>query len=194
MSSPLHRSHSSPTSRSSRAPLRRLRFALGLLLPLLLAACSGPADPLDAEINARSAMNFLAWQNSHEERLGPAAKKEFDEALQELRFELMGRARPVAAARMEETLRAELHGQTARSVLVRAWQRKHLRLVEERLLLRGIVRINANGEALDPETERKLEFTLQRQVARLDQLEEEITWLEKRLAALTTTPTPSPAP
>jgi hypothetical protein len=165
---------------------------LWLLVALLLGACAGPKDPLDAKIDARTAHGFQVWRSNHADEQGPEAKREIDDALQELRFELMDRFRLADSVRVDEALRAATHERTVREVLVRAWRHKHARLDGERRLLRGVVRINANGEPLNVETARTLENTLERQVRRLDQLEEEISRLEKRLAALGSPVAPDP--
>lgn len=170
-------------------------FRLIFTLSLLLAACSAPTDPLDAIIQARTSTSFQYWLTRHEAELPAADRKEFADALQELRFELMDNFRLLDSAQVNQALRQEIDGQPVRAMLIRAWRRKHARLVEERALLRSVVELNVDGQPLNSETAHVLADTMQRHVSHLDRIETEITWLEDRLRQLgapVSPPTPTP--
>jgi hypothetical protein len=171
-------------NRGPSLPMRFSRLIL-LCLALLVVGCR-PADPLDREIAADTAIAFTLWRSRNAPQLEPAQWREFDEGLQELRFRLMGTKRGGSAENVERELRAWIHGRSLREVLRQAGTVRLDRLIAERDLLEQIIATNARLRAQpgDVESAEYLDYRRSDQGTRWEKLVADIESTARRLEEL----------
>lgn len=166
-------------------PAMRFSRLIVLLLVLPAAGCR-PADPLAREIVADTPMAFTLWRSRTGPELDAARWREFDAALQELRFRLMDTRRGGSAENVERELRAWIHGRSIREVLRQAGTVRLERLLAERELLEQIIAANAplRTRPGDHEAAEYLDYRRSDQGARWEKLVADIEATARRLEEL----------
>jgi hypothetical protein len=163
-----------------RATIRRSGW-LGMAAALAIAGCQ--RDPLDRQVSAGTALAFNAWQ-SRNENLGAENRRRLAEALQEIRFGVMGereirrRMGERVASGTEEIdaeLRKKIDGKPLRDVLQLGYEMRVRRLRRE---LAGLETAMAQNARLvtrpgDVDSKHHLEGLRDRQATRVAKYREE---------------------
>jgi hypothetical protein len=165
--------------------LSYLRGRDGMLVcALVLSACTH-RNPLDLTVNSSSEVSFDMWRADAADRLSPPQLKDFDEALQEIRFEKMAENDKLRREEIEEAVLQAVDGRSVRKVLEMgfAWE---LRILEDECNEHlEAMRINAQMKTRpgDTESQRYLSELHDRQVAKLQEESLEIARVRSRLVA-----------
>ncbi|HZZ56533.1 MAG TPA: hypothetical protein VFE31_01795 [Opitutaceae bacterium] len=121
------------------------RIALIAALALLaagLTACTR-TDPFDDPIAAGSSIDYLLWRAHETKRLSPVQWQWFDEAVEDLRLELMNEGKLHGAAQLNDAVLAEMDGQTVRKIMLVGITHRIARMRLERDQLSFTLRSNA---------------------------------------------------
>jgi len=165
----------------------RAKFPLLILLLFLVAAAGcGPSDPLSRPVVADSAVTHALWRSRSEPHLSKQQWVEFDEALQELRFQLMREKAGGSSEAVERALHAAIHNRSIREVMIEGTQSRLLRLIAVRDELDRMIKTNSRLRTKpgDRESQDYLNYRRNDQTDRLEQLQAEILAMETRLAKL----------
>jgi hypothetical protein len=112
--------------------MRLSYWSVGLLVlvSLFVASCDS-RSPLDREVKAGSTEEWQAWQSRG---YVPADyRADFDKAIQELKIRVMNEKGTSQSDVLNEGMRARIHGNTLREVLIAGFQARRDRLERERL-------------------------------------------------------------
>jgi hypothetical protein len=164
------------------APSRR-PIALALVLGLCLSGC-GPKDPLDLKVESATEIDLALWRTHALDRLSHKQMADFDEAVQQIKFQIMAtdsaRGSEVAPLALQS-----MDGQTVRTVLRRglSWELRTLESERE-----GHVRAMQNNAAYepdpgDPETQGRKAELLESQRSVIEDEAADITRVTRRLDA-----------
>ena len=165
--------------------LRPMGVALLLLAALGAAGCQ-KTHALDVKVSAATAGAFSDWRIRVGSDLSAADWRAFDDAVQEIKLELMAAQEASGGAAVNAAARARIQGRTVREVLQAGWQGKVRRLGVERAELAVVIEKNSHlaikpgnaASAVD------LARTRQRQAEHLQRLTDEIAATEQKLKQL----------
>ena len=166
------------------------RAVLGIVAALALAALGGTAcsrgDPWVEPVKASSAAAYTAWHSRMSESVPADARKQVEQALQDIRFKIMGERAATGSAGIEGELRRRIDGQPLRHVVQLGVE---LRLERLRGEFNGLKQaMNANLRLVtrpgDVDSRHHLEGVEARQKQRLDDLGAQIAQAERELAPL----------
>ena len=165
--------------------MRRLTFAILVTLAAFAAGC-GPSDPLERKIAAESATAFSMWRSQANGFLTAAQCKEVDEAAKELKLAVMNNRETTGTDAVEEAMRAKIHDRTVREMLRAAYEAKIKRLEVDLkgLLIAAEQNSRLTTKAGDTESSSYLSGFRERQMARLNSVQEELKAAQDKLAAL----------
>lgn len=121
--------------------------------------------------------------------------KDFDEAVQEMRNQIMADGTASGAAGIEQAMRTKINGLTVRDVLVAGFSYRLYRLEAEKHEAEDKMTYNARLKTKegDVESAEYLKSMVETQRARLDSLNERIAAAEEKLKSLGAQPTPANA-
>jgi hypothetical protein len=178
-----------PTSSRPRAGRRHRPGAL-LLAALLVVGAAGVGcsrgDPWTEPVWSTSAAAYTTWHSRVAENMPAERRKQVDQALQDIRFKIMGDRAATGSAAIEGELRRRIDGRPLREVVQWGVELRLERLRGEFAGLKGAM--NANLRLVtrpgDSESRRHLDGVEARQKQRLDDLSAAITAAEQELAPL----------
>jgi hypothetical protein len=162
-------------------------LCFGLALALFLAGCTRePASVLDLKIADGDWADYNRSLQAISNRQTPEERAEFEQALQEMKFQAMLGDGPTKASAMRGDIRRQLAGKTVRDVLVLHCTIKLGRKQEQETALQRSVRMNARLRT-KPGDEASADFldgVRAEQAKQLESLQAEITTLVARIEAL----------
>lgn len=169
--------------------------ALAFVLPLLACSGCGPGDPLEGKVDASTPIALSMWKASALARLPVEQQGDFDEAFQEIKFEIMGTGQAQGSEAIEAEAMGKVDGQTIRAVLGSGLGRKLWRLEAERAHRIKSVRYNEGIQTRpdDTRSQRYLAELHERQVLELQDEAAAIDRLKIRLRADGLPDAPPPA-
>ena len=115
---------------------------LTLVLAVVLTGCQ-PADPLARKVTASSPIDYATWRSSAAEKLPAETCRDFDDIVQEMKFNVMANQQASGSAGIDDATRAKLHGRTVSEILAAGYQMKIARLESERNELESFIKSNA---------------------------------------------------
>ena len=122
---------------------RPRRLALLLAAAIALAGCQ-PSDPLARKVTAASPIDYATWRSSAAEKFPAATCRDFDDIVQEMKFNVMANQQASGSTGIDDATRAKLHGRTVREILTAGYQLKIARLESERAELATFITGNAS--------------------------------------------------
>jgi hypothetical protein len=116
-----------------------------LVLPgiaLLLTLGCGKRDPLDITINAHSPYSLLLWKGRFNDDLTPTQWHDFDEAVQELKLEVMTTGKATGAKAIQDMVFQKIDGRSVRSVVLAGFGFRLNRLLADQRDLQELIEHN----------------------------------------------------
>jgi hypothetical protein len=174
----------SPEAAPTSIQLTALAMLLGFVL--VFGAGCGADELMDRTVTAKSPVAFNAWQSRFASRATPEERRQFETALQEIRYKIMADKEATGSDPISDALRTKVHGRSVREVLQLGVELRLLRLLKEHAALHTVMRQNAMLQTRegDRASEDYLVQFYQKQLARLEKLEEEIEAADRELAPL----------
>jgi hypothetical protein len=141
---------------------------------------------MDRTVTAKSPVAFNAFQSRLASRASPEERRQFETALQEIRYKIMADKEATGSDPIGDALRTKVHGRSVREVLQLGVELRLLRLLKEHVALHTVMRQNAMLQTRegDKASEDYLVQFHQKQLARLEKLEAEIEAADRELAPL----------
>ncbi len=163
----------------------RSALALAAFAVVAWSGCSR-GDPWTEPVRASSAAAYTTWHSRVSESVPADARKQVEQALQDIRFKIMGDRAATGSAEIEGELRRRIDGRPLREVVQLGVE---LRLERLRGEFNGLKQaMNANFRLVtrpgDVDSRHHLEGVEARQKKRLDDLGAQITQAERELAPL----------
>jgi len=163
-----------------------LAAVAALAVAALGASGCSRGDPWAEPVKASSAGAYTAWHSRLSESVPAETRKQVEQALQDIRFKIMGERAATGSAGIEGELRRRIDGQPLRHVVQLGVE---LRLERLRGEFNGLKQaMNANLRLVtrpgDLESRHHLEGVEARQKQRLDDLGAQIAQAERELAPL----------
>ena len=166
--------------------LLRLGSVSLLLVALMGSASCQKSDPLQIKVSAATVDAFRGWRIRVGSDLSPADWLAFDDAMQEIKLQVMAAREASGGAAVDEAARNKIQGRTVRDVLQAGWEGKLRRLGAERSEL--LVAIEQNSRLTikpgDTESANYLARARQRQAEHLQRLVDDIAATEQKLKLL----------
>jgi hypothetical protein len=178
------------------ASRRRIFPALLACAGLLAAGCA-PADPLAVVVTADTAGAFATWRIGVGSDFTRDGWREFDDAVQEIKFEIMAANLATGGEAVATVARGRIDGLAAREVLRLGYTAKIRRLGADRAGLAAAMEQNSRltTRADDTASIARLAEVRRKQEARLLQFDADIAAATRRRTALGPAPSASaPAP
>ncbi|MBI5766185.1 MAG: hypothetical protein HZA93_00200 [Verrucomicrobia bacterium] len=166
--------------------LRLLPRVVSLALAVLLLVACGPRDPLERTVAAESANAFAMWRSQAGGYLNTAQLQEVDEAIKELKLQVMNNREATGTEAVETAMRAKIHGRSLRTLLRSAYEAKIKRLEVD---LKGLAIATEQNSRLttrpgDTESTAYLERFRQKQAGRREAAEQDLKSAQDKLKAL----------
>jgi hypothetical protein len=123
---------------------RSIRLLVLTCLTVGAALCGcHPTNPLDRKIMASSPIDFMWWRADASKNLDREQWREFDEAIQEIRFRMT--IDHIASGRdaVDQAMRERINGRTVREVLIMGYRSRLDRLDTERAESMKVITTNA---------------------------------------------------
>ncbi len=156
---------------------------LAPLLAFLLSGCA-PADPLDTPVKSHTTGVFLMWRGKIEQRLTPAERAEFAEALREFKIAAMREAGTSAVTDFDARVRTRIDGLTLREIYIEACNARLARLRPEGEELRRALAHNHQIGGSDQRSADFIAVRIERQTERLAVIDAQLAAAEARLREL----------
>jgi hypothetical protein len=99
-------------------------------MALVLSAC-GPRDSLDLKVTAETPLSVSMWRGRVGDKLTPEQWRDFDDALQQVRYDIMQQREATGSNGIDEAMRSKIDGRTIRFVLQLGLGAKLMRLEAE---------------------------------------------------------------
>ena len=153
---------------------------------LLFGVGCGARDLMDRTVTAKSPVAFNTFQSRFASRASPEERRQFEAALQEIRYKIMADKEATGSDPISDALRTKVNGRSVREVLQLGVELRLLRLLKEHAALHTVMRQNAMLQTRegDKASEDYLVQFHQKQLARLEKLEAEIEAADRELAPL----------
>ncbi len=153
---------------------------------LIFGGGCGASDLMDQTVSAKSPVAFNAWQSRFASRASSDERRQFETALQEIRYKIMADKEATGSDPISDALRKKVHERSVREVLQLGGELRLLRLLKEHAALHAVMRQNAMLQTRegDKASEDYLVQFHQKQLARLEKLEAEIEAADRELAPL----------
>jgi hypothetical protein len=168
----------------SGAAGRARTLSLSLAVGLALTGC-GPKDPLEIRVRSATELDLDMWRTHAPGRLSQPQIADFNEALQQIKFQIMATGSANGASDVAALAMKTINGQTVRSVLQRglSWELRSLE-TEREMRVRAL-QANAGHvpERGDERAERLRRDVLERQIGEINDQALEITRVARRLDA-----------
>ena len=154
-----------------------------LALALALSGCR-PEDPLDIKVESATEIDLALWRVHALDRLSRQQMADFDEAVQQIKFQIMA-TESASGSEVAPLALKSMDGQTVRMVLQRglSWELRNLETERE-----GHIRAMRNNAAYrpdadDPETQGRKAELLESQRTVINDEATDITRITRRLDA-----------
>ncbi|HEY5079222.1 MAG TPA: hypothetical protein VII43_05220 [Opitutaceae bacterium] len=173
-----------------RKPTRSLarRIGWGALLAAACAASQGcgPPDPLEMTVDADSSVGFAMWKNKAADHLDAAQMADFEEAVREFKYEAMAKGAASGSEAVGEAALQAVNGHTVRDVMEMGLGWELSRLQAERRAQGTAASGNARARTKPGDTASAefLQDLVQRQEARVREMDKEIASVRRKLVAL----------
>lgn len=158
---------------------------LPVLLMLVAAGCSR-SGPLESKVTASSPISFAMWRNELGTDLSSEQWQEFDQAIQEIKFQVAAEFAATGTEAVDQAMRERVNGLTVREVFEQGARARLARLKGDREQLAHFLEVNATMRTR-PDDEASIAYLQQlheRQVARLAAVDGEIAQQTTRLRQL----------
>ncbi len=155
-----------------------------MLLSVALTGC-GPRDPLDISVDAKNYVAFSLWESDASSRLTVQELKDFNEALQEIKFRIMADGTAAGRDGVEQAAWEMIDEKTVRDVIRMGLSRELERMQAERAAL--ATAMDRNGRVItrpdDVASKSYLSFLHEREADHLNSVNAQISHARERLAA-----------
>jgi hypothetical protein len=165
-------------------PGRRSASFLLALAGFAVTACA-PSDPLDVKVESTSQIDLDVWRSNSLSRLSPEQLADFNEAYQQIKFQLMAAGEANGSSAVESAALEKINGLTVRAVLEMGFASELERVKAEYALRTRAIEVNTQLRTRPGDAE-SLDFLAhlhERQLNELREEEREIVRIKKRLAA-----------
>jgi len=129
------------------------KLCIAFTLFVLLASGCGEGNPLDSKIKSIDKNDYLFWYGKFVRTVPNRVERQFEEALQEIKFEIMAQKRASGPNDIERVLWEEINNVTARGVIIRGFASKKQRLEYELKLAEQILSANSSMTTNPGDTE-----------------------------------------
>lgn len=155
-----------------------------LLLCVALAGC-GPEDPLDIKVDAKNYVAFSMWESEASSRLTAQQLKDFNEALQEIKFRIMADGTAAGRDGVEQAAWEMIDEKTVRDVLRMGLSRELERVRAEQAALARSMDQNRRliTRPGDVASKSYLSLLHEREAEHLNAVNAQISHARERLAA-----------
>jgi hypothetical protein len=149
-----------------------------------LSAC-GPSDPLDLRVESTTQLDLDIWRSNSLNRLSPEQLADFNEAYQQIKFQLMADGKARGAVAVESAALKLIDGLTVREVLETGFDSELARDEAEFTLRSKAIEGNRQLRTRpgDIESQRYLADLDERQRRELQEEERDIARIKTRLTA-----------
>lgn len=160
------------------------RFPWPLLLCVALTGC-GPEDPLDIRVDAKNYVAFSMWESDASSRLTAQQLKDFNEALQEIKFRIMADGAAAGRDGVERAAWEMIDEKTVRDMLRMGLSRELERVQAEQAALARSMDQNRRliTRPDDVASKSYLSFLHEREAEHLNAVNAQISHARERLAA-----------
>jgi hypothetical protein len=151
---------------------------------LALSGC-GPSDPLEIKVEGTNQLDHSMWKMKASERLSPEQVADFDEALQEIKFQIMSEGKASGGEAITAAALGKISDLSVREVLGMGLGRKLQRLQDEQDVRLKTIQYNS-GIATRPGDTRSQEYLEEVHDRQVQQLRDEVIEIQRvkgRLAA-----------
>jgi hypothetical protein len=150
---------------------------------LLLAAGCAPNDPLDTRVEATDYVGMTMWRSDLGSRLDRAEEADLDQALQEIRYQVMAEGLSGSEA-VEAGLIEKIHGTSVRDILILGLRARLARIEREQMSIRLALPVSAAAVRRRTGVERmEANARVEDQATRLERDDAEALRLKERLQA-----------
>ncbi len=173
-------------------PGHRCASLLVALAGFAVAGC-GPSDSLDLKVESTSQLELDIWRSGALRRLSPEQLADFNEAYQQIKFQVMAAGEANGSSAVESAALEKINGRTVRDVLKIGFDAELERVETEHALRTKAISVNTQLRTSpgDVESQSFLVHLHEQQLNELRKEELEIARIRKRLAA---SGLPSPPP
>jgi hypothetical protein len=165
-------------------PGRRSALLVLALVGFAVAAC-GPSDPLDLKVESTSPLDLDIWRANAISRLSPQQLADFNEAYQQIKFQIMAGGAANGSSEVESAALEKINALSVRGVLKLGFDAELERVETEQALRTKAISVNTQLRTRpgDAESQSFLADLHEQQLNELREEEFEIARIRRRLSA-----------